>query len=274
VGNGGFAFGTGVQNGDVYSVTVATEPSNPTQTCTVYNGSGTIDKAAVTHIIVTCTQAGQFAWVANQTSNDISAYAIDTTTGFLTPLANSPFAADRSTPTAIAVDPNGAYAYVANNGANTVSVYSIDSTSGALTALGSPVATQSGPVDLDGRSLRQLSVRGQPRVRHGLRLLDRVGRLTEISGSPFVVGAGPISVRTDPGGNYLYVVNSNRRHRVGALDRCSTGALTSVAGSPFAAGTGAAIAIDPTGTYAYVANAARRRFRPMRLRPTRARWRR
>ena len=44
-GNGGFAFGTGVQNGTAYSVTVATQPSNPTQTCTVYNGSGTIDKA-------------------------------------------------------------------------------------------------------------------------------------------------------------------------------------------------------------------------------------
>jgi hypothetical protein len=40
--NGTFAFGTGVKNGDVYAVTVATEPSNPTQTCTVYNGSGTI----------------------------------------------------------------------------------------------------------------------------------------------------------------------------------------------------------------------------------------
>src|SRR5271166_605287 len=33
-GNGTFTFGTGVKNGDVYSVTVTTEPSNPTQTCT------------------------------------------------------------------------------------------------------------------------------------------------------------------------------------------------------------------------------------------------
>jgi hypothetical protein len=36
---------------------------------------------------------GQFAYVANQFSNDVSAYTINATTGALTPVPGSPFAA-------------------------------------------------------------------------------------------------------------------------------------------------------------------------------------
>ena len=43
--NGAFVFTDTVSNGDAYSVTVRTQPSNPAQTCTVHNGSGAIDKA-------------------------------------------------------------------------------------------------------------------------------------------------------------------------------------------------------------------------------------
>jgi len=91
--NGGFAFSGSLQNGDAYSVTVSRQPSNPTQSCTVRNGSGTIDRANVTNVIVSCTQTGRFAFVANQLSNDISAFAIDAANGALAPIAGSPFAA-------------------------------------------------------------------------------------------------------------------------------------------------------------------------------------
>src|SRR5216684_5994755 len=75
--NGAFTFSKRIKNGSAYSVTVKTQPSNPAQTCTVQNGSGTIDKANVTNIIVSCAQAGHFAYVVNQLSNNVSAYAID-----------------------------------------------------------------------------------------------------------------------------------------------------------------------------------------------------
>jgi hypothetical protein len=84
--NGAFVFSGSIGNGDAYSVTVSTQPSNPAQTCTVHNGSGTIDKTNVTNVIVSCTQVGRFAYVANQGSNDLSAYAIDSSTGSLTPI--------------------------------------------------------------------------------------------------------------------------------------------------------------------------------------------
>ena len=83
--NGAFVFSTRVANDEAYSVTVETQPSDPAQTCTVQNGSGAIDKADVTHVIVVCTQAGRYAYAANQLSNNISGFTIDSSTGYLTP---------------------------------------------------------------------------------------------------------------------------------------------------------------------------------------------
>ncbi|HEY8509409.1 MAG TPA: hypothetical protein VIL32_13685, partial [Steroidobacteraceae bacterium] len=54
-GNGSATFSTALADGAQYSVTVDTQPSNPWQTCTVTNGSGTIQSANVTGIDVTCT---------------------------------------------------------------------------------------------------------------------------------------------------------------------------------------------------------------------------
>src|SRR5271170_2139673 len=80
--NGAFVFSSGIDQGGAYSVTVKTQPSNPTQTCVVHNGSGTIGTADISNVVVTCTQAGRFAYVANQSSNTISAFSINSDTGF------------------------------------------------------------------------------------------------------------------------------------------------------------------------------------------------
>lgn len=56
-GNGTFLFATPVASGAAYSVTVLTQPSNPAQSCTVANGSGTAN-ANVTTVQVTCATSG------------------------------------------------------------------------------------------------------------------------------------------------------------------------------------------------------------------------
>ncbi|MEO5559615.1 MAG: hypothetical protein ABIO49_07355, partial [Dokdonella sp.] len=53
--NGSFTFATALASGASYAVTVGTQPSSPTQTCTVSNGSGTIASANVTNVTVSCT---------------------------------------------------------------------------------------------------------------------------------------------------------------------------------------------------------------------------
>jgi environmental stress-induced protein Ves len=50
-----FAFGATVATGTAYAVTVKTQPSSPTQTCSVTNGSGTVGSTSVTNIVVTCS---------------------------------------------------------------------------------------------------------------------------------------------------------------------------------------------------------------------------
>jgi len=53
--NGSFVFPMLVASGGAFAVTVATEPTNPTQTCAVGNGSGTIAGADVAAVTVSCT---------------------------------------------------------------------------------------------------------------------------------------------------------------------------------------------------------------------------
>ncbi|MDJ0712487.1 MAG: hypothetical protein QNJ14_19035 [Woeseiaceae bacterium] len=55
-GDGSFTFADRLTSGSSYTVTVATQPSNPTQTCTVAAGSGTAD-ANVTSVSITCVTA-------------------------------------------------------------------------------------------------------------------------------------------------------------------------------------------------------------------------
>ena len=52
--NGNFSFATAVASGATYAVTVKTAPTNPTQTCTITNGTGTIGAANITNVAVVC----------------------------------------------------------------------------------------------------------------------------------------------------------------------------------------------------------------------------
>jgi DNA-binding beta-propeller fold protein YncE len=138
-------FGTANFNTN-YDITVQTQPTSPSQTCTVKNGTGNTGSGDVTNIVVTCTtNPPRFLYVANRGSGDVSAYTIDAVSGNLTPVAGSPFATGGS-PVAIAVDPTGAYAYVANQSSGTISGFAIDRNSGALTPItGSPFGTPVSP---------------------------------------------------------------------------------------------------------------------------------
>ncbi len=89
--------------------------------------------------------AGPFAYVSNGSAN-VFAYTISATTGALTPVAGSPFAAGTN-PWGLAIDPSAKFAYVANNGSANVSAYTINATTGALTPMaGSPFAAGTNPI--------------------------------------------------------------------------------------------------------------------------------
>jgi hypothetical protein len=55
--DGEFTFDTPLTPGTFYNVTVATNPTNPSQTCSIVNGSGTVPTEDVTNVAVSCTEA-------------------------------------------------------------------------------------------------------------------------------------------------------------------------------------------------------------------------
>ena len=81
------------------------------------------------------TPNGAYLYSANYGSGSVSAYSIDPSTGALTPVAGSPFAA-QSHPRGAALDPTGSFLYVTNEGSNSITEYAISPSTGALTLIG------------------------------------------------------------------------------------------------------------------------------------------
>ena len=212
----------------------------------------------------------------SQGTGNVSGYVVDSTTGALSPVAGSPFAAG-TLPSSIAVDPSNKFIYVANQGSNNVSAYTLDSTTGALTAVsGSPFTAGASPhsvvVDPSGKfayvvnecqtSAPQCYGNGSVSA---YAINRNTGALTSVPGSPFAAGAYAFSAAIDPSGKFAYVENACSTNvnsgcigngNVSAYTINSiTGGLTPVPGSPFAAGvTPDWVAVDPSGKFAYVAD--------------------
>ncbi len=214
----------------------------------------------------------KFAYVTNRGDSKISAYTINSSTGALSGVSGSPFAAGPG-PTSVTVHPSGRFAYVANLcdscPRGTVSAYTINSATGALSAVaGSPFAAGDLPISLavdpSGRFAYVANNIGNNVSAYTIN--SSTGALRAVAGSPFAAGVGPSSVTVDPSGQFVYVVNSclysgdcSAGHLTGNVSaytiNSSTGALRAVTGSPFAAGnTPASVSVDPSGRFAYVAN--------------------
>ncbi len=90
---------------------------------------------------VTVDATGQRVFVANRSSNNVSAFSLDAASGALAPVAGSPFAAVAG-PSWVAVDASGSFAYVANIDAFAtpfnVNGYSVDAGGALAPVAGSP----------------------------------------------------------------------------------------------------------------------------------------
>jgi 6-phosphogluconolactonase len=185
-----------------------------------------------------------YTYVSNNWSNNISAFEINTTTGALTEMSGSPFAAE-NVPISIAADPSGKFIYVADNGlSGSISAFSIDSGTGGLTAVaGSPFAMGGPPsfvtVDPSGKFVyvTETLIPVGPGVVAAFSIDAASGALATVAGSPFAAGSAPISVAVDPSGKFASVANNGSGNTVYVFTvNSATGALAAVAGSPFAAG--------------------------------------
>jgi 6-phosphogluconolactonase len=96
---------------------------------------------------ITVDPTGSFVYVG--ASDSVVAYAIDPSTGLLTALPGSPFAAAGGYVNELAIDSSGKFLYTANTTTNNVSALAIDATTGSLTQVpGSPFAAGDAPTGI------------------------------------------------------------------------------------------------------------------------------
>ena len=211
---GSYTFAT-LPSGAAYNVTVLTQPTNPSQTCVVAKGSGTVTSANFTLVAISCTRnghtVGRFAFVSDYNADTVTAFTIDSITGNLA-LVNS--APSDLQPYAIAVTPNGAFVYTANSGAADISIYAVNAATGALTAVGSAstgVGSAPYAITVDPSGLFVLAADSAGGTIVVLQIDPTTGGLTQAPGSPFPTapfpGANPSSVTVDPSGQFVFATN-------------------------------------------------------------------
>ncbi|OFX19577.1 MAG: hypothetical protein A2V77_10435 [Anaeromyxobacter sp. RBG_16_69_14] len=249
-----FRFAAAVASNGTYRVTVLTQPSLPSQRCTVTNGAGTVGSTDVTNVAVTCRlPVPRFAYVANYSDDNVSAYRIEADGALLS--LGQPIAAGDG-PYSVAVDPAGKFAYVANSLSNDVSMYRITST-GGLELVGT---VQAGPAPLSvavdptgnfayvANSAVFVATTGSVSAYR----IEADGALTSV-GPAIDAESGPDSVAVDPTGRFVYVVNGGSSSvSAYTIDRDS-GSLASI-GRFLTGSTAYSVAADPTGKFVYVAN--------------------
>src|ERR1700722_7542332 len=129
-------------------------------------------------------------------SNTVSGYAINPTSGALTPIPGSPFTVGTN-PHAVALDPSSKFLYVANRASNNISAFTVNLSTGALTEVpGSPFAAGYEP---DGLAMypsgKFLYASNELSANVYAYLIDgETGALTPINGSPFPAGQVPTSL--------------------------------------------------------------------------------
>jgi 6-phosphogluconolactonase (cycloisomerase 2 family) len=247
--NGPFTFTTALASGSAYSVTVATQPTNPAQTCVLSNGSGTVATANVTSIRVFCPQAvGQFAYVVTTgtsgpgTLGSIAVYTINPTSGALTLISGSAVPAG-PTAQALQLVPHTSFAWSLNPAAeytpgfqfSDIYDYSVNPSTGLLTAVaGSPFTALNGTTS------------------------------TPACGANGQTGLGATSnITFYPSGTFGYVTNGVNPNQVPAQANSqiwqftvdpSTGAPSLVPGSGLATVCSQepqSVTVDPSGQFAY-----------------------
>lgn len=65
--DGTFTFSTKIKSGNSYEVTISSQPTNPSQNCSVTDGSGTVADSDITGVAVNCSNLSEYSVVVNVT---------------------------------------------------------------------------------------------------------------------------------------------------------------------------------------------------------------
>jgi 6-phosphogluconolactonase (cycloisomerase 2 family) len=270
--NGAFTFPAQIASGATYAVTIKTQPSvGPVQLCSVANGSGTVASSPVTNVAITCaSRVFKFLYTTSTTTNELSGYSIDASSGALAALPGYPVATGIG-PGLPIPHPSGNFVFVATRGNLSVppmlAVYAADNTTGALNeTAGSPYdlstpAPQPGPVVVLPPSIHRSGAFGHLPVLYSTTLLfgaaidATTGALTQLPGTPIDMGAGIGGMFYDSTGGFLFIpANPNGNGEIRTfLVNTPSGVLTPIGTFPTGGGPAAAF-LAPGENYLLATN--------------------
>jgi 6-phosphogluconolactonase len=266
----------GLASGASYEVTVATQPTTPSQTCVIANGTGTVTSSDVVDISVTCTTTPA-SYLLAQNTLGAKAYCItpavmDSTSGALSAASGAPLCGSPKDPSglflpgllgSLAVDPQGKFLYmtVPNGQIGYFAQLTMDHDSGAVSLLHVANVVEAGTVEMDpaGRFLFEtsLSLGGGPGSIGSNKIDPASGALTFAGGMDFADSV-PYSVTADPLGRYVFVAYSDATLNSTVVEALgldsATGAPSHIAPPAAVTGGAGAIAIHPSGKFLYVAS--------------------
>jgi 6-phosphogluconolactonase len=211
--------------------------------------------AAASPSSVVVHPSNRFLYAANQNTNTISLFTINSTTGALTEVLPRTALVTSSggvglSPAVMTMNSAGSFLFVGNQVTNDVWVFSIGS-SGALTFVSS-ATLGSGPSGLTLAASGGFLYVPVPTFSAIYVFSVSSGTLTQV-GSPLVVNGGVGQLGIDPGEHFLYVPNPSL-NTVTVLKIQSDGTLAAGPGL-FATGTTPVAAdTNATGAFLYVAN--------------------
>jgi 6-phosphogluconolactonase len=216
--------------------------------------------------IASCISCGKttshYVFVALPAASQVGSYREDPNSGVLTQIAGSPFPAGDGAESMV-IHPSGKFLYVANPGdaENDISLFSIAS-DGTLTEVTprfsvEPLGSQPQLLVMDpsGNFLYCLNV-GSNNI-SVFSIDSSAGALTPVTGSPFFLGLAPQYMALAPSGNLLYVASSvGTGQSLGTIEGFSvnSGVLTPLGVTPSDGANPSGLAINPKGTFLYVAN--------------------
>jgi DNA-binding beta-propeller fold protein YncE len=145
---------------------------------------GTISAPGTGPASVTVDRSGNFLFVAEQGSNDVTSYRINRSNGALT-FVGTVLAASK--PDAITTDWTGHFVYVSNLSSDDVSGYAINTMNGKLTAVsGSPFLAGPQPIAIGATAKVVYALNSSDGTSSGY-TIGSAGSLTPAPGSPFVM---------------------------------------------------------------------------------------
>jgi 6-phosphogluconolactonase len=246
--NGSFAFATKISSGAAYAVTVKTQPTSPSQSCEVGNGSGTVGSGTVSTVTISCKTLGY------------------TVGGSVSGLKGSGLVLGNNGAGFLPITSGGAFVFatpVATGGAYSVTVVTQPSNpvQNCLVMNGSKSGTVSAVnvitvavVCANVGKFAYLTSASDPTI-SAYAINPVTGAPTAIVGSPFATnqGGGGTAIAVDPTAKFLYTVGVVANGIGGQSIDMETGALTPLIGSPFFAGglSFDTLCIDPRGHFLF-----------------------